>query len=188
MQGDARHVTVLFYSKKTPQIEPKNRFSGSFWEFFPLRSLMPWWCSIHEMAPFWGFLGPFYLKYGSNLLKFWPEVVYHKTKTVFEQCFKIKCLSTNGTYPKFTVLIHFWAQFTPQKTENTAKNQNFPRNCILRTVKWHKFQVPDKLQNSYKNYQKTPFFGPRIGLNCCLGPAQVVNRNSHIAYSIRIFP
>ena len=67
-----------------------------------------WWCSSHKMGPFGGFLRPFSPKCGLNLLKFGPEVVHHETKTVGEQRFKIKCLSTNGMYPEFSVLVHFW--------------------------------------------------------------------------------
>ena len=37
------------------------------------------------MAPFGGFLSPFSPKYVLSLLKFRPEVVFHKTKTVSEQ-------------------------------------------------------------------------------------------------------
>ena len=71
--------------------------------------MFSWQCSIHEMAPFGGFLGPFSPKYGSSLLKFRPEVFFHKTKTVSEKSFKIKCLCGNRTYPKLTDLVHFWA-------------------------------------------------------------------------------
>ena len=52
-----------------------------------------WRCSIHEMVLFGDFLGLFSTKYSSSLLKFWPEVVSHKKKTVFEQSFKISCLA-----------------------------------------------------------------------------------------------
>ena len=68
--------------------------------------MFSWQCSIHEMAPFGGFLGPSSPKYGSSLLKFRPEVVSHKTKTVSEQSFKIKCLCGNRTYPKLMDLVH----------------------------------------------------------------------------------
>ena len=51
--------------------------------------------------------------------------VFHKTKTVSEQSFKIKCLSRNETYPKLMVLVHIWAQFPPPKKQNIAKNQTF---------------------------------------------------------------
>ena len=106
--------------------------------------MFSWWCSIHEMAPFGEFLGLFYPIYGSILLKSSPDAVYCKTKLVCEQSFKIKGLSTNETYPNFTVLVLFWAQIYPWKTKNTAKNQNFLRNYILRTIKLHKSQVPDE--------------------------------------------
>ena len=58
-----------------------------------------------------GVLSPFSPKYGTSLLKFWPEVVYYQIQTVPKQSFKIKCLSGNGTYPKLKVLVDFWAQF-----------------------------------------------------------------------------
>ena len=88
--------------------------------------MLLWRCSIHEMATFGRFLGPFSPKYGLSLLKFRPEVVSHKKHTVSEQSFKIKCLSGNRTYPKLTVLIHFWAQFTPGKPNILPKNKIFP--------------------------------------------------------------
>ena len=103
--------------------------------------IFSWQCSIHEMASFGRFLGPFSLKYGSSLLKFRPEVVSHKTKTVSEQFFKIKCLSGNRTYPKLTVLVHFWTQFPGN-----------PKYCP-------KLLFSQKL-SSYK-YQITQVPGPR---------------------------
>ena len=140
------------------------------------------------MGPFWGFLGSFSPKFGLNLLKFRPDVVYHKRKTFCEQCFKIKCLSTNGTYPNFSVLVHFLGPIYPRKNENIAKNQSFPRNYILRAIQQRKSQVPDKSQNSFKNYQKNRFFGPKMGVNCPLGWNQRVETNCHIAYNRTIHP
>ena len=90
-----------------------------------------WWWSSHSVGAFWGFLDPFSPKYGSNLLKFGPEVVHRKTNKVCEQCFKIRCLSTNGTYPKFSFLDHFWAQFTPGKWWILPKNKFFPETKSL---------------------------------------------------------
>ena len=78
-----------------------------------------------------GFLGPFSPKHGSSFLKFRPEVVSHNTKTVSEQYFKIKRLSGNGTYSKLTVLVHFWAQFTPGKPKILAKNKILPETTSL---------------------------------------------------------
>ena len=59
------------------------------------------------MGHFGGFLGPFPPKSGPILLKFGPEVEYHETKTLCEQCSKILSLRGKETYPKFTVLVHF---------------------------------------------------------------------------------
>ena len=93
--------------------------------------MFSWRCSIHEMALFGGFLDPFSPKYGSSLLKFRPEAVSHKKKTVSEQSFKVKCLSGNRTYPKLTVLVHFWAQFTPGKLKILPKTKIFPETASI---------------------------------------------------------
>ena len=93
--------------------------------------MFSWWCSSHEIDPFCGFLGLLSPKYGSNLLKCGPEVFHHKTKTVYEQCFKIKCLRTNGMFPKLTVLVHFWAQFTPGKPKILPKIKILPETNFL---------------------------------------------------------
>ena len=74
------------------------------------------------------------------------------------------------------------------KTQYFLKNKNFSRNYILRTIAWPKPQVPDKSENSYKIFQKTPFFGLKIGQNCPLGPAQGVHTNSHVDYNRTIYP
>ena len=38
----------------------------------------------------------------------------------------------------------------PWKNKNIVKKQNLARNYILMTIKQHKYQTPDKSQNSYK--------------------------------------
>ena len=86
------------------------------------------WCSIHETTLL---LCPFSPKYGTSLLKFRPEVVSHKTMTVYKQSFKIKCLRQNKMYPKLKVLVHFWAQFTPGKPKILPKTRIFPETTSL---------------------------------------------------------
>ena len=54
--------------------------------------------------------------------------IFHKTKTVSEQSFKIKSLSGNKMYPKLMVLVHFRAQFTPRKPSILPKTKIFSRN------------------------------------------------------------
>ena len=125
-----------------------------------------WWCSTQEMDHFGGFLGPFSPKYGWILVKVWPEVVYKKKKTEYGQSFKIIFLRGNGTYPKFTVLVHFLDQFIPGKQKILPENKNFPRKCILRNIKLNQSQFPDKSHNSYKSYLEKPFFGPKMGTDC----------------------
>ena len=55
-----------------------------------------YWFSIHEVAPFCNFLGPYSPKYNLILLKLWPEVVSNKKNTVFEKSFKIMNSGSNG--------------------------------------------------------------------------------------------
>ena len=84
--------------------------------------------------PFWGFLSPFSPKYGASLLKFRPEVVSHKPKTVSQHSFKIKCLSRNETYPKLKVLVHFGAHFIPGKPKILPKTRIFSETKSLRLL------------------------------------------------------
>ena len=84
------------------------------------------------MAPF---LGDFWALSPTNMTwvcwNFDQRYVFHKTKTVSEQSFKIKCLSGNEAYPKLMVLVHFWAQFTSWKSNILPKIKFFSRNYIL---------------------------------------------------------
>ena len=116
--------------------------------------MFSWQCSIHEMAPFFGgggVLGPFSPKCGSSLLKFRPAVVSHKTKTVSEHSFKIKCLSGNRTYPKFTnyKFDPFLGLIYPWKTQNIAKKQSFSRNCIFMTIIAESFEKKKIFKNNH---------------------------------------
>ena len=81
--------------------------------------------------PFGGLLSPFSPKYSTSLLKCRPEVVSHKRKTVSKQSFKIMCLSRNGTYPRLKVLVHLWAQFTPEKPKTLPKTRILPETTSL---------------------------------------------------------
>ena len=93
--------------------------------------MVSWQSSSHKMAQFEGFLGPFSPKYCRNLLKFWPEVIHHKKTTVYEQSCKIMSLRGNGAYPKFTVLVQFWVQFTLGKFKTMPKTNIFPETASL---------------------------------------------------------
>ena len=41
------------------------------------------------------------------------------------------CLGRNGMYLKFTVLVHFWAQYTPGKCKILQKTKIFPKTTSL---------------------------------------------------------
>ena len=134
-----------------------------------------------------GFLGLFSPKYGSILLKISLEVVFCKTKIVCEQSFKIKCLSTNGMYSKFTVLVHFWAQFTPGKQKILPKTKIFPETTFL-GLSNHTSPKSKINHKIFIKIIKKPIFWAQNGLNCPQGPAQRVNTKSHIAYNGTIYP
>ena len=97
--------------------------------------------SMNEMAPFWGFLGPYSPKYCLILLKMWPEVVSINKKTVFEKSFKILNFgpnemewNCNGILNQMKVYSFgpFWSPVYYEKPKSIDKNQNFCKNCILR--------------------------------------------------------
>ena len=90
---------------------------------------------------FGGFLSPFFPKYDTTLLKFRPEVVSHKTKTVFKKPFKIKCLSRNGTYPKLKVFVNFGAQFNPgkPKIDNTSTRFQINHRILIKLIEKNHF-------------------------------------------------
>ena len=90
--------------------------------------------------------------------------------------------------PKVFIFWPFLGPIYPRKTNYFDKNQIFPRNYNLSTIRWHKSQVPDKSENSYKNYQRYPFLGPKMGPNCPLGTPQGLHTISHIAYNRDIYP
>ena len=65
-----------------------------------------------------------------------------------------------------------------RKTKNIAKKQHLTKNYIFKTIKLHKSQVPDKSQNSYKNFQKSLFWGPKMYLlRYKMGPKSKIKRS-----------
>ena len=123
-----------------------------------------------------GFVGPYFPKYCLILLKLWPEVISNKKNIVFGKSFKILNFGSNGMQLRFTVLVHFGAQFTDRKPKLLLKPKISAKNASLGII-----------PRSQKNYwilkklsQKT-FFGPKFGLNCHHG-SKVHHTSSHIAY------
>ena len=102
---------------------------------------------------------------------------------MFKKSFKISNFGLNGTHPKFTVLVHFRAQFTAGKPKNLLKikisaktaSLGISNNANPRSLKNHLILV--------KLSKKKKFFGHKLGLNYHLGPHQRVIRNSHISYN-----
>ena len=87
----------------------------------------------------WPYLEGFWAFSPANMTQvcwnFDQRCVFHNTKKVSEQSFKIKCLSGNKMYPKLMVLIHFWNQFTPRKCKILPRTKFFSRDYMLMTIK-----------------------------------------------------
>ena len=122
------------------------------------------------------FVGPYSPKYCLILMKLWSEVISNKKNIVFGKSFKILNFGSNGMRLRFTVLVHFGAQFTDRKPKLLLKPKISAKNASLGII-----------PRSQKNYwilkklsQKT-FFGPKFGLKCH-HESKVHHTNSHIAY------
>ena len=65
---------------------------------------------------------------------------------VFEKSFKILNFGLNGMHSKFTVLVHFGAQFIPQKPKKLPKTKIYAKTASL--------GIPNNLSpRSQKNYK-----------------------------------
>ena len=54
-----------------------------------------------------------------------------KRNTVFKKSFKILNFGSNGMRPKFTVLVHFGAQFTIRKPKKLLKTKIYAKSASL---------------------------------------------------------
>ena len=132
--------------------------------------------------PFGGLLNTFSPKYRTSLLKFRPEVVSHKKKTVSKQSFKIMCLSRNGTYPKLKVLVHLWAQFTPEKPKTLPKTRIFPETTSL----WLSNNAGTRSKINHRiliKLIKKIYFGGKNGLFKVKN--RLVNKNQEVRGQVR---
>ena len=80
--------------------------------------------SIHEMALYWGFLGPYSSRYGRIMLNFSPEVFSNNRKTVVSEFFKSYYFSWNVMYQS----LHFWSKLglmLPPRKPNTLLKIKF---------------------------------------------------------------
>ena len=121
-----------------------------------------WQCSIHEIAPFlWG-RGFWTLSHPNLARVCWNFVRLFYAVSI--QSFKIKCLGGNKTYPKLTVLVHIWVQFTPRNQRYCQKPQ------VTQKIHPYDYQITQVsgprwiLQNSYKTNKKKNFFSAKNGL------------------------
>ena len=114
--------------------------------------MFSWRCSIHEMVPSWGFFGLFLPQIWLKFVEIWTRGSLSQDKYIAWTIFQNWVFKHKRDVPKVYSYGPFLGPIYPQKTKNVAKNQNFPRNYILRNIKWLKSQIPDKSQNSYKKY------------------------------------
>ena len=132
--------------------------------------------------PFGGLLNTFSPKYRTSLLKFRPEVVSHKKKTVSKQSFKIMCLSRNETYPKLKVLVHLWDQFTPEKPKTLPKTRIFPETTSL----WLSNNAGTRSKINHRiliKLIKKIYFGGKNGLFKVKN--RLVNKNQEVRGQVR---
>ena len=135
-------------------------------------------------CPLLGFFwGPFSPKHFSILLKFWAEIVSNKTNTMFEKSFKIFHFGSNATHPKFAILVHLGAQVTAEKPKILLNIKISAKTTFLGISD----NVSTRPQKHYrilvKLSKKKNFFGPKLSLNCPMGPCQWIIKNSYIAYN-----
>ena len=76
---------------------------------------------------------PLFVVSGPFLPQIWLEfeIVAEIMAEILTRGSKIKCLSGNETDSKLTVLVHFWAQFTPGKPNIFPKTKIFPETTSL---------------------------------------------------------
>ena len=127
-----------------------------------------------------GVFGPLLLKILFDLAEI---LVSNKRNTVFEKSFNIpQNFGSNGMHPKFTVLVHFRAQFTAGKPKILLKTKISAKTTSLQISN----NVSPRSQKNHRilvKLSKKTFLGPKVGLNCPLG---LRTRNSHIAYNMTI--
>ena len=90
-----------------------------------------YWFSIHEMAPFMGFWALTPQNIVQSYWNFEQRLSFDKTNAVFENSFKVLNFSSEGTHPKFTVLVHFGAQFIAGKPRILLKTTISPKAASL---------------------------------------------------------
>ena len=83
-------------------------------------------------------------------------------------------------HPKFTVLVHFGAQFTTRKPKKLLKTKIYAKTASLGIPN----NVSPRSQKNHKilaelSKKKIFFCVHKLGLNCHLGPYQRFIRNSH---------
>ena len=97
--------------------------------------------------------------------------------TVFEKSFKSLDFGWNGNHPKFTVLVHFGAEFTTRKPKKLLKTKIYAKTASL--------AIPNNASpTSQKNHRIfVELSKKKLGLNCDLVPHQRFIKNSHISYN-----
>ena len=85
-------------------------------------------------------------------------------------------------HPKFTVLVHFGAQFTARKPKILPKTSISEKTASFE-ISNNISPRSQKHRRIFVKLSKKNVFGPKLGLNCPLDLRQRVITNSHIAYN-----
>ena len=96
---------------------------------------------------------------------------------------------SNGTHPKFIVLVHFGVQFTARKPKILLKTRTSAKTSYRPTSLGISINVSLRSQKNLViliKVNKKLFGGPKFGLNCTLAPFLKGIINSHSAYNTTI--
>ena len=136
----------------------------------------------------WPLLGGFWALSPANMTRvcwnFNQRYVFHKTKTVSEQSFKIKCLSRNETYPKLMVLVLFWTNFPPENPKYCQKPNFLPESTSL----WLSNNTSSRYQINHRILMKlmeNPIFWAKYGL--FMVKNRQVNKNQEVKDQVSIY-
>ena len=98
-------------------------------------SNVSWRWSIHQIAPFGKFVGPFSSRYSSILVNIFPRDSLSYVKQITSAIFQKFVFKQKRDVLKVYSFGPYLEQIYPWKVQNIAKRQFFGKNHILRTMK-----------------------------------------------------
>ena len=96
---------MVYTNMKIHKFGKFHQYSICHCQFINLKCFS-YWFSIHEIHLFGRFSGPYSPKYSLILLKFSPEVVLQRAKTLFKRQLKDSNFYRKGTDPKVPLFVY----------------------------------------------------------------------------------